>query len=77
VGCFAAARSVARALETATRRAEEVERGISSLAQFEASGGGRAVLQRLQREHPLLVRTSMGEASIIPPPVSAHEPRPG
>jgi hypothetical protein len=68
--CFAAAGSVARALAPATQRAEELERGISALARFEKSDTGRGTLARIQREHPLLVRTSLGEGSTVPPPVS-------
>jgi hypothetical protein len=70
---FTAARSVARVLGTVTQRAAELERGISGLAQFEASDTGRGILQRIQREHPLLVRTSLVEESAAPPPAS--EPR--
>jgi hypothetical protein len=73
---FAAAGSVARALATLTQGTEELERGISRLAVFETSDSGRGTLQRLQREHPLLVHTSLGEGSSVPPPASEHKPRP-
>lgn len=73
---FAAAGSAARALAAATQRAEELERGISALALFETSDSGRGILQRIQREHPLLVRTSLGEGSSAPPPASEQRPPP-
>jgi hypothetical protein len=73
---FARAGSVARALATATQRAEELERGISGVAAFETSDGGRRILQQMQREHPLLVQTSMGEGSSMPPPESEQRLRP-
>jgi hypothetical protein len=73
---FAAAGSVARALATATQRAEELERGISSIAVFEKSDSGRVIIQRMQREHPLLVHTSFAEGSTAPPPVSERKPPP-
>jgi hypothetical protein len=55
---------------------EKLERGISALSVFEKSDTGRGILQRIQREHPLLVRTSLGDASLPPPPVSGGERRP-
>ncbi len=73
--CFAKADSIARALATATKRSAELERGISGVAAFEKSDDGRGVLQRIQREHPLLLRTSLGEASSAPPPASGHTRR--
>jgi hypothetical protein len=72
---FTVARSVARVLATATQRAVDLERGISGLALFEASDTGRAILQRIQREHPLLLRTSLGEESAAPPPASESRRR--
>ncbi len=70
MGAFTAADSVGRALGEATQRAAKLERGISGLAAFEKSDTGRGILQRIQREHPLLVRTSLGEVSSAPPPAS-------
>jgi hypothetical protein len=73
---YAAASTVARGLATATQHAEKLERGISALALFEKSDSGRGILQRVQREHPLLVRTSLGEGdSSLPPPVSENRRR--
>jgi hypothetical protein len=71
---FAAAGSVARALTTATQRAEELERGISGIAIFEKSDSGRVVLQRMQKEHPLLVHTSLSEGATVPPPPVSERP---
>jgi len=65
---FAAADFIARALTTATQRAQELESGISGLSLFQTSDTGRALIERIQREHPLLVRTSLGEGSSAPPP---------
>jgi hypothetical protein len=73
--CLAAGRSVGRALAPSIQRAEELERGISALAVFEKSEAGRGLLQRIQRQHPLLVRTSLGEGSTVPPPVSENRRR--
>jgi hypothetical protein len=73
-GAFAAARTGARGLTSLTQRAAELERGISGVAAFETSDSGRVILQRMQREHPLLVRTSMTEESAAPPPVSENRP---
>jgi hypothetical protein len=72
-----AARPVARDLATAAQRTEELERGIAGVARFEKSDGGRGTLQRIQREHPLLVYTSLGEGNTLPPPpASESKPRP-
>jgi hypothetical protein len=65
---FAAADHAARAFTTATQRAQELESGIAGLSLFQTSDRGRALIQRIQREHPLLVRTSLGEGSSAPPP---------
>lgn len=65
---FAAAALSARAITTATQHAQELESGISALSLFQTSDRGRAVIQRIQREHPLLVHTSLGEGSSAPPP---------
>jgi hypothetical protein len=65
---FAAANYAARAVTTATQRAQELESGIAGLSLFQTSDRGRALVQRIQREHPLLVRTSLGEGSSAPPP---------
>jgi hypothetical protein len=65
---FAAAGFAARAFTTTTQRAVGLERGISGLAVFQTSDGGRALIQRIQQEHPLLVRTSLAESSSLPPP---------
>jgi hypothetical protein len=73
---FAAANVVARALAVATQSAAELERGISGLAVFETSDRGRGLVQRIQQEHPLLVRASPGEGSSAPPPASGHRPVP-
>jgi hypothetical protein len=67
---FAAAWYAARALTATTRRALELERGISGLSVFQTSDGGRAIIERIQREHPLLVRTSLGEGGSAPPPAN-------
>lgn len=67
---FAAAEYAARALAKATQRAVELERGISGLSLFHSSDNGRAIIERVQREHPLLVRTSLGEGSSAPPPAT-------
>jgi hypothetical protein len=67
-GGFAAADFTARALTTVTQRVQELESGISALALFNTSDHGHTFLQRIQREHPLLVRTSLGEGSSAPPP---------
>jgi hypothetical protein len=72
-GGFAAADFAARTLTTATQRAQELEGGISGLAQFHTSDQGRALIQRIQREHPLLVRTSLGEGSSSPPPPTEND----
>jgi hypothetical protein len=74
VAGFAAAGSIGRTLTTATQHAQELERGISRIALFETSDSGRGIIQRIQREHPLLVHTSLGEGSSVPPPVSEHKP---
>jgi hypothetical protein len=74
-GAFAGARTVARGLTSLTQRAADLERGISGVAAFETSDTGRGILQRMQREHPLLVRTSMAEESSAPPPVSENRRR--
>jgi hypothetical protein len=66
---FAASDFAARALATATQRSQQLESGISGLSLFQTSDRGRAVIQRIQREHPLLVRTSLGEGSSVPPPL--------
>jgi hypothetical protein len=58
----------ARSFAAATRRAVELERGIAALSLFETGEQGRTMLQRIQREHPLLLRTTMGEGSSAPPP---------
>jgi hypothetical protein len=65
---FAAADLAGRASTTATQRAQELESGISGLSLFQTGDHGRALIQRIQREHPLLVRTSLGEGSSAPPP---------
>jgi hypothetical protein len=66
VGGFAAAGFAAHAVVAATQRAQEVEQGISKLSLFQTSDRGRAIIERIQREHPLLVRTPL-EASSTPP----------
>lgn len=66
-GGFAGADLAARASTKATQDAVELESGISGLSVFDASDRGRALIQRIQREHPLLVRTSLGEGSSNPP----------
>jgi hypothetical protein len=67
---FAAAHFAARAFTTASQRAQELESGISGLSLFQTSDNGRALIQRIQREHPLLVRISVGGGSSAPPPPS-------
>jgi hypothetical protein len=57
----------ARAFATATQSALELEHGIAGLATFDASERGPALIQRIQREHPLLVRTSHDATSSSPP----------
>lgn len=73
---FTAADFAARALATATHRAQELESGIAGLSVFEANDRGRALIQRMQREHPLLVRTSLGDVSSAPPPSTNGRPTP-
>lgn len=74
-GGFTAAWFAARATKAATQRAVELEGGISGLAQFDSSDRGRALIQRIQKEHPLLVRTSLGSGSSNPPaPSSGNAP---
>jgi hypothetical protein len=68
VGGFVAAAFAARAFKAASACAVELEHSISGLALFQTSDHGRAVIERIQREHPLLVRTSIGEGSSAPPP---------
>jgi len=65
---FVAADYAARAFTTASQRAQELENGIAGLSLFHTSENGRAIIERVQREHPLLVRTSLGEGSSAPPP---------
>ncbi len=65
---FVAANYADRAFTAASRRAQELENGIAGLALFHTSDTGRTIIQRIQREHPLLVRTSLGEGSSAPPP---------
>ncbi|HEX8794387.1 MAG TPA: hypothetical protein VF765_25760 [Polyangiaceae bacterium] len=67
---FLAAGFADRAADKATQRAVELEGGITGLAQFEASDQGRAIIQRIQREHPLLLRTSLGDSSTPPRPAN-------
>ena len=55
---FVASGFAARASTTATQRAQELEQGISGLSLFQSSDRGRALIERIQREHPLLVRTA-------------------
>jgi len=62
-----AAAMAAHTFKAATRRAQELEHGISGLAVFQQSDRGRAIIQRIQAEHPLLVRTSFTEGSSLPP----------
>jgi len=73
--CFAAARVALRASRAATERSTELERGLSGLAAFEASDRGRGLLNRIQSEHPALLRTSFGVSSAPPPPKSGRVPR--
>jgi hypothetical protein len=68
---FALSRLAKAALAATLRRAAELEVGIAALANFETAEHGRALLQKVQREHPLLMRTSMGEESSLPPPTSS------
>lgn len=68
VAGLVAASLSSRKSAAATRRAAELERGISAVALFETREEGRALIQRIQREHPLLARTTMGEGSSAPPP---------
>ncbi len=73
-GLFLAASFAARASARSTVRALELEQGISGLSVFQTSDRGRALIERIQREHPLLVRTSLGEGSSNPPPpTSMHD----
>jgi hypothetical protein len=65
---FVAAAYALRAHEAATRRAQQLEQGISGVSVFQTSDQGRALIERIQREHPLLVRTSPTDASVTPPP---------
>jgi hypothetical protein len=65
---FAVASFAARASTAATQRAQELESGISGLALFTKSDTGHALIQRIQRDHPLLVRIPVGEGSTAPPP---------
>jgi hypothetical protein len=65
---FAVADSAARGFTSATQRAQELEKGIAGFSLFQTSDAGRAIIERIQREHPLLVRTSRGEGSSAPPP---------
>ena len=78
VGAAAVAKagSVARALAEATQNAMELGRVIARIAVFEKSDSGRGILQRIQREHPLVVRTPLGEGSSAPPPASGRTRRP-
>jgi len=69
---FVASGRARRASVAATQRAHELERGISGLATFQTSDRGRAIIQRIQREHPLLVHTSLGGGSSAPPPPSGE-----
>lgn len=70
--CTAAALTAAsfagRAVTTATQRAQDLESGIAGLSLFETGERGRALIQRIQKEHPLLLRTSLGDVSSAPPP---------
>jgi hypothetical protein len=70
MAAFTTADAVGRAFAKLMQRATELERGISGLAAFEKSDEGRGILQKIQREHPLLLRTSLGENSSAPPPAS-------
>ena len=72
---FRGARAALRASRAATEQSTELERGFSGLAAFEASDRGRGVLQRIQGQHPLLLRTSFGVSSAPPPPQSGRVPR--
>lgn len=65
---FTAAGAAARASTAATQRAAELEHGIAGLSVFQTSDRGRAIIERIQKEHPLLLRTSLGETSSAPPP---------
>jgi hypothetical protein len=58
---FVMARLAGRAATTAAQRAQQLERSISGVALFQTSGGGRSLIERTQREHPLLVRASAGD----------------
>jgi hypothetical protein len=64
---FAAAAAAGRSFKGASRRAHELEQGISGLDVFQKSDHGRAIIQRIQAEHPLLVRTSLTEGGSSPP----------
>jgi hypothetical protein len=75
VAGFVAAALAARAYESATRRAVELEQAISGLSLFQKGDRGRAVIERIQKEHPLLVRTSLGDGSSAPPPLKIEQPR--
>jgi len=68
VAGFVAASYAARAFTSAKARAVELEHSISGLALFQTSDHGRTVIERVQREHPLLVRTTITEGSSAPPP---------
>jgi hypothetical protein len=73
---FALYHSAAKAGAEASQRAVEIQRGVSTLALFELDDNGRGILQRVQREHPLLMKTSLGEGSSMPPPpTSGVHPR--
>ena len=65
---FLAAAYAVRAHEAATQRAQQLEQGISGVSVFQTSDRGRAFIERIQREHPLLVRTSLAEGSVAPSP---------
>lgn len=72
--CLVAARAAGRAGRVAAERAAELERGFADFAAFETSDRGRALLQRLQSEHPLLVRlpATEGSPSNAPPASGAR-----
>jgi hypothetical protein len=72
---FVAAGLAARAFDSATRRAVDLEQGISGLSLFQTGDRGRAIIERIQKEHPLLVRTSLGEGSSAPPPPKIEQVR--
>lgn len=65
-----AASFAARAHQAAARRAADLEGEMTALALFDSSEGGRRLLDRIRKEHPLLARTSLGSTSSAPPPRS-------